>query len=114
MIGTTVSHYRILELLGAGGMGVVYLAEDERLHRKVALKFVTSEGGDARAQTRLLHEAQAASALDHPNIATIYAIGEWDGQSFIAMAYYPGETLKARIDRGRIPLDDVTDIVRQI
>jgi formylglycine-generating enzyme required for sulfatase activity/dienelactone hydrolase/predicted Ser/Thr protein kinase len=114
MIGTTVSHYRVLELLGAGGMGVVYLAEDERLHRKVALKFVLSAGVGASAQTRLLHEAQAASGLDHPNIATIYEIGEANGQSFIAMAYCPGETLKARIDRGRIPLDETADIVRQI
>src|SRR6516162_6329804 len=104
MIGTTVLHYRVLEKIGTGGMGVVYLAEDERLRRKVALKFVTAgAAADASARTRLLHEAQASSALDDANIATIYEIGDWNGQSFIAMGYYAGETLRARIDRGPIP-----------
>src|SRR5262245_58808392 len=104
IIGQTISHYRVLQHLRAGGMGIVYLAEDERLHRKVALKFLTaSAAAEAAAATRLLHEAQAASALDHPNIGTIYEIGDHDGQPFIAMAYYAGETLKARLDRGPLP-----------
>src|SRR5437867_2737685 len=99
MVGTTVSHYRVLQQLGAGGMGIVYLAEDTHLHRKVALKFLPpAVAADATARARFSREAQSASALDHPNIATIYEIGEWDGQPFIAMAYYEGETLKQRID----------------
>src|SRR5580765_8162860 len=96
-------------------MGVVYLAEDERLHRKVALKFITpTSAGDAMAQRRLLREAQAASALDNPNIATVYEVGDFEGQFFIAMAYYQGETLKARIERGAIPLGDVASIAEHI
>ena len=96
--GTRLGPYVIDAPLGAGGMGVVYLAEDERLHRKVALKFLPpSIAQDTHARARFLREAQAASALDHPNIATIYEIGDWDGQPFIAMAYYEGETLRQRI-----------------
>ena len=115
LLGASVSHYQILEQIGAGGMGVVYLAEDERLHRKVALKFITpAAAGDTVAQRRLLREAQAASALDHPNIATVYEVGDFKDQMFIAMAYYQGETLKRRIERGPVPIADVASIAGPI
>jgi len=99
MIGKTISHYRILEQLGGGGMGIVYRAEDIKLKRPVALKFLSPQlSFDQEAKRRFMHEAQAASALDHPNICTIYEIDEAeDGQMFIAMAYYEGETLKKKI-----------------
>ncbi len=114
MIGTTISHYRILSHIGAGGMGTVYLAEDLNLRRKVALKFLApASGANPEAAARLLREARAASALDHPHISTIYEVGESGGQPFIAMAYYEGETLAARLARGPLPIADAARMLSQ-
>jgi serine/threonine protein kinase/dienelactone hydrolase len=115
MIGERVTHYRVLSELGRGGMGVVYLAEDETLDRKVALKFIRADRvGGRDAEARLLREARAASGLDHPHIGTIYEVGEWQGHHFIAMARYEGETLAERVERGPLAIPEAIEILAQI
>ncbi len=115
MVGQTISHYKILEKLGSGGMGDVWKAEDTKLGRPVALKLLASHLlRDEEARKRFRREAQAAASLSHPNVTAIHEIDEADGETFLALEYVEGETLEQRIEQGPLPLQDALDIARQI
>jgi len=115
MIGQFVAHYKILEKLGEGGMGVVYKAEDTKLKRTIALKFLPPElTRDLQAKKWFLQEAQAAAALDHPNICTVHEISEVEGRMFIVMNYVKGQSLKERIALGPMKLEEALDISTQV
>ena len=114
MIGQTISHYRITEKLGEGGMGVVYRAEDLQLGRTVALKFLAPHAlEDPESKTRFLREAKTAASLDHPNICGVYEIGEADGRPFFSMAFIEGQTVRDKVRERPLPLDAALDIAIQ-
>ena len=114
MVGRTISHYKITDKLGEGGMGVVYKAEDAKLERTVALKFLAGHLiSDADVRKRFEREAKAAAALNHPNICTVHEIDEFEGKTFIAMAFLEGEGLDKKIEAGPLKLKDALDIAIQ-
>ena len=114
MTGQTISHYKILEKLGEGGMGVVYKATDTKLERTVALKFLAADRlEDEEHKARFRREARAAAALDHPNICTVYEIDEADGQTFLAMPYVEGSTVRQKVKQRPLKLDEALDIAIQ-
>src|SRR5690349_1831799 len=114
MLGKTISHYRILSNLGEGGMGIVYKAEDARLGRTVAIKFVSeSMVGDRIAAERFSREARAVSALNHPNICTVHDTGEYEGRPYLVMECLEGHTLRDEILKGPLPLDKVLELAIQ-
>src|SRR5262245_13644880 len=115
MFSGTIAHYQIIKKLGQGGMGEVYLAEDTRLNRKVAIKFIPEQlEKNEQVSKRLIKEAQAAATLDHPNICSIYEVGECDGGNFIVMQYVEGETLSERNRRKPLELRESVEIVAQV
>jgi serine/threonine protein kinase len=115
MIGRTISHFKILEKLGEGGFGVVYKARDLKLDRIVALKFLSPElTRDSAAKSRFINEAKATAALSHPNICTIFEVDEYEEHSFLALECYKGETLKQKMEKGPLPLEEVFSIIRQV
>lgn len=115
MIGKTISHYKILEKLGEGGMGIVYKAEDTKLKRTVALKFLSTQVvGIEEEKKRFVHEAQVAAALNHPNICTVFEIDEAEGQIFIAMTYLEGESLRQKTEAAPLKLNETLNIAMQV
>src|ERR671939_1639951 len=113
--GTFIAHYRIIEPLGMGGMGAVYKAHDEKLHRMVALKVLSPEAvAQEDRRRRFLQEARAASALNHPHILTVYEIGDADGKPFIVMEYIEGETLRQKIDAKSLQIKDALEFAIQV
>ena len=115
MIGQTISHYRIVEKIGEGGMGVVYKAQDLALDRLVALKFLASHlARDEESHKRFVREAKTAATLDHPSICTVYEIGESEGQTFIAMAYVDGQALDELLAQGPFLIEDALELSRQV